>query len=64
MSKTKIVYKMQYAIQMKMKGHKILATLPNPSDNRYDCWVFEDDPSFDSDLHSLITEGRKNNGEY
>ena len=60
--KPKIVYKMQYAIKMKMKGHKVLTTLPNPVDSRYQCWVFEDDQTFDSDLHQIIVQGGKNHG--
>lgn len=57
--KTKIVYKMQYAIKMRLKGHKAITTLPNPVDSRYQCWIFEDDQTFDSDLHDIIEEGRK-----
>lgn len=60
--KPKIVYKMQYAIIMQLKGHKILTTLDNPKDNNYKCWVFQDDQNFDSDLHQIIQEGRKNHG--
>ena len=42
-TKPKIVYNMHYAIQMKLLGHKVLTTMPNPNDNKYICWVFEDD---------------------
>lgn len=53
---------MQYAIKMKLKGHKVITTLPNPVDSRYLCWVFEDDQTFDSDLHEIIEEGRRSHG--
>lgn len=59
---TRIVYKMQYAIKMKLLGHKILTTLPNPANEKLQCWIFENDSTFDSDLQDLITEGRKNYG--
>ena len=59
-NKPKIVYKMQYAILMQLKGHKVVTTLDNPKNNNYKCWVFEDDQTFDSDLHQLIENGRKN----
>ena len=59
---TRVVYKMQYAIKMKLLGHKILTTLPNPANDKLQCWVFEDDQSFSSDLQKLITEGRKKYG--
>ena len=61
---TKIVYKMDYAIQMKLLGHNLLTTMPNPVDNRYQCFIFEDDQTFDSDLHTIIAEGRKSYVEH
>ena len=57
--KTKIVYKMDYAIRMKLLGHKLLTTMPNPVDNHYQCFIFEDDQTFDQDLHMIINEGRE-----
>ena len=60
--KPKIVYKMSDPIKLKLKGHKAVTTLPNPVDSRYLCWVFEDDQTFDSDLHEIIEEGRKSHG--
>ena len=41
--KTKIVYKMDYAIRMKILGHNLLTTIPNPVNNKYQCFIFEDD---------------------
>ena len=61
-NKPKVIYSMQYAIQMKLLGHKILTTMPNPKNNKYQCWIFEDDQTFDSDLHRIIEEGRKSHG--
>ena len=61
-SKMKIIYKMQYAIKLKIKGHNVLTTMPNPNNNKLDCWVFEDDQTLDSDLQELIEEGRKSHG--
>ena len=55
----KIVYKMQYAIKMKLLNHEMLTTIPNPIDEKYKCWIFKDDQTFDSDLHAIISEGRK-----
>lgn len=56
----KIVFRMKYAAQMQLLGHKLLDTMPNPKDDRYMCWIFEDDPTFDRDLHEIIEEGRRN----
>ena len=62
--KPKIVYKMDYAIKMKILGHNLLTTMPNPVEPTYKCFIFEDDPTFDADLHSIIIEGRKNHVEH
>ena len=53
---------MQYAIKLKIKGHTVLTTMPNPNNNKLDCWVFENDQTLDSDLQQLIEEGRKIHG--
>lgn len=55
----RIVYKMQYAIKMQLLGHTLLNKIPNPTNENYDCWIFELDNTFDSDLHELIEEGRR-----
>lgn len=60
-SNVKVVYNMKYAIQLKLKGHKVLTTMPNPKDSKLMCWVFERDQTFDSDLSELI-KGGKNHG--
>lgn len=61
MQEPKVVYSMKNAIQMKIKGHKLLTTMPNPKNPKFSCWVFEDDPSFDSDLHQIIIERSNQN---
>lgn len=55
----RIVYKLQYAVQMKLKGHQLITTMPNPKRNEYQCWVFVDDQTFEEDLQQIIHEGRK-----
>lgn len=56
----RIVFKMKYAAKMQILGHKLLSIMPNPTNSKYDCWVFQYDQTFDSDLHQIIQEGRKN----
>lgn len=60
--KTKLVYRYAYAIQMQILGHQLLTTITNPNDTNYNIFVFKDDQTFDSDLHQIIEEGRKNHG--
>ena len=50
----RIIYSMHYAIQMKLLGHQVLTTMPNPKNNKYQCWIFKDDQTFDSDFSSLV----------
>ena len=50
---------MDYALQMQVLGHKLIQTLPNPKNDKYLCWAFEDDDTFDGDLHNLIEGGRR-----
>ena len=54
----RIVYKLDYAIKMKLKGHQLVTTMPNPKKTQYQCWVFVDDDTFESDLQEIIYEGR------
>ena len=54
----RIVYKLDYAIKMKLKGHQLITTIPNPKKAQYQCWVFVDDDTFESDLQEVIYEGR------
>ena len=62
-SNTKIIYSMKYAIQLKLNGHKVLTTMPNPNDNRLMCWVFQRDQTFDSDLSQLIEKEKNQDGK-
>ena len=56
----KFVFRMKYAAKMRMLGHKLVGTMPNPNDSKYTCWIFQDDDTFDLDLHNIIKEGRRN----
>ena len=54
----KIVYKKDYAANMIALGHRLIGTMPNPVDDKYTCWIFEDDETFYGDLHEIINRGR------
>lgn len=56
----KCVFRMKFAMQMQVLGHKLLQTSPSPSNPKYSVWIFEDDDTFDSDLHEIIEEDRRN----
>lgn len=57
----RIVYKMNYAMELIQKGHNVVATMPNPKKQNLICWIFENNETFDKDLESLV-ERSKNNG--
>ena len=51
----KIVYRMDYAMKLKQKGHVIDSIMPNPKNNKYNVWIFQNDETFDADLKALIS---------
>lgn len=55
----RIIYKLDYAVQMKLKGHQLITTMPNPKKTEYQCWVFVDDLTFEDDLQEIIHRGGK-----
>lgn len=58
-SKYRIVYKMQYAIQLQKMGHKLVMTMPNMKDSRFIVFAFERDATIEEDLESLIRKGKE-----
>ncbi len=61
-NKYKIVYRMDYAMALKKKGHKLTSTMPNPKDNRYNIFIFEDDCTLEADLKALIGNNSRMEG--
>ena len=58
-TKHRIVYRMDYALILQEKGHKIAGVMLNPQKPEYNTWIFECDDTFEADLNSLIREGRR-----
>lgn len=58
----KIVYRMDYAMKLKSKGHIIDSTMPNPKNNKYNVWIFKNDETFDADLKELISKDSRKEG--
>ncbi len=58
-TKHKIIYRMDYALTLKQKGHKVAGVMPNPQKPEYNAWIFEYDDTLEADLNSLIREGRR-----
>lgn len=58
----KIVYRMDYAMKLKNKGHIVDSTMPNPKNNKYNVWIFKNDDTFEADLEALINKNRRTEG--
>lgn len=61
MTKTKsndylVVYKLKLAMALMKKGHKPFQTMPNPTNSKYTCWIFEKSPEFLRDFEELLKE--------
>lgn len=59
--KQEIVYSLRVMEQLVKLGHIPVATLPNPKNARYNCWVFEQSEEFQRDLSRLL-KGVSRNG--
>ena len=52
----KVVYRMDYAMKLKQKGHIVDSIMPNPKNNKYNVWIFQNDETFEADLKALISK--------
>lgn len=50
--KHRIVYRMDYALILQEKGHKVAGVMP------YNTWIFECDDTLEDDLKLLIKQNR------
>lgn len=56
--KHRIVYRMDYALILQKKGHKVTGVMPNPQKPEYNTWIFECDDTLEDDLKLLIKQNR------
>lgn len=55
----KMVYKLDYAMQLIEMGHKVHMTIPNPKNENFIVWIFTIDETFERDLMMLVSNGRR-----
>lgn len=55
----KMVYKLNYAMQLIEMGHKVHMIMPNPKNENFTVWVFVVDETFERDLMMLVSNGRR-----
>ena len=53
----RMVYKLNYAMQLIEMGHKVHMTMPNPKNENFTVWIFEVDETFEQDLAMLVSNG-------
>lgn len=49
-----IIYSLRVMEQLVKLGHIPVATLPNPKNIKYNCWVFEQSEKFQRDLEIVL----------
>ena len=59
--KQKIIYSMKVMQQLVEMGFLPTATLPNPKDTKYNCWVFDWTEEFDKAL-CVVLKGASRSG--
>ena len=55
----RMVYKLNYAMQLIEMGHRVHMTMPNPKNNRLIVWIFYKDATFQKDFDQIIEEGAR-----
>lgn len=50
----KIIYSMRVMLALVQRGHVPEATMPNPQNTKYNCWVFAETPEFQKDLDQIL----------
>ena len=54
--KKEIVYSLKVMEQLVKLGHIPIATIPNPKNTKFNCWVFEQTEEFQKDLSVVLKE--------
>lgn len=54
----KIVYSLKIHTQLQLKGFEYLTVMPNPKNEKYNCWVYEATPAFNKAFDAIVDEGR------
>lgn len=56
----KIVYSLRVHTQLQMQGFEYLCVMPNPQNERYNCWVYEQTPAFVAAFEKILKGGQNN----
>ena len=56
--KRKIVYSLDIQIKLQKRGFRYECCMPNPHNERYMCWVYENTPEFAQAFDEILRGGR------
>lgn len=54
--KKEIIYSLKVMEQLVKLGYIPIATIPNPKNTKFNCWVFEQTEEFQKDLSVVLKE--------
>jgi hypothetical protein len=49
-----MIYRLDYAMELKKLGHEIVETCPNPRNSTLTAFIFEKDESFEEDFNTIL----------
>lgn len=58
--KYKIIYSLQIHIALQSQGFKFITEMKNPSNQRFNCWVYEETDELLEAFDALIRKGQSN----
>ena len=58
--KLKVVYSLQFHIELQKQGFICLTEMKNPNNPRLLCWVYESTPEFQKAFDMLVEGGKDN----
>ena len=54
MQKLKTIYSLRVMEQLAVLGYTPIASMPNPKDEKFLCWIFEVTPEFERDVDLVL----------
>ena len=59
--KYKIIYSLKIHIALQAQGFRYITEMKNPSNTRFNCWVYEETPELLKAFDALVIEGGRQN---
>lgn len=59
-AKVKVIYSLRIHIALQQQGFTYITEMKNPTNPKFNCWVYAETPDFSAALDALIGEGSRN----